>query len=235
MRAGLGSPVTRPLYLLAANEAFFGGFFYALYYLFCIQVIGLSEAPIGLIVSVGGIGALVGSWGAGRFASNLGIGRALLLGTALAAISAMMLPAAGWASGPLVAIALLVGHQLVSDGFAIFSNVFALSLRQAALPPAEIGRANAAYHALVSGLTPIGALVSGPLAQATSIELAVLVGVSGGLLNPLIVATSRLHRLVDLHEPGDRHRKARTGRISIHRGRREGSGHGDIGLSSIDC
>jgi hypothetical protein len=76
LRAGFGDRLVRPLFLVDANEAFFGGFFLTLYVIFTLKTLDLSPAVVGLLIGLGGIGAMLGTTAAHRAQARLSIGPA---------------------------------------------------------------------------------------------------------------------------------------------------------------
>ena len=55
-------PIVFPLLLSQGIFGLFGGFFSAMYMVFTLRTLGLDAATIGLVIGVGGIGALWGAW-----------------------------------------------------------------------------------------------------------------------------------------------------------------------------
>ena len=79
LRACMLDPLVRPGFLVDAVSAFVNGIFAALYTVFALKTLGLSPATLGLIISVGGIGALFGALLAGRLSKRLGLGSAMIV------------------------------------------------------------------------------------------------------------------------------------------------------------
>jgi predicted MFS family arabinose efflux permease len=193
LRAGIGAvwaePHVRPLLLATAIMTTSGGFFLALYMLFTLGDLALSPGAVGLIISVGGIGALFGALLSRRAAAALGVGRAMLVCSFFGQATALLIPLAG---GPVaLAIALLVAHQLLSDGLIIAYEIQATSLRQSVLPINLLARCNAVFAVTTAVLLPLGALAAGVLAEAFGVRVAIWVGVSLGLLAPLALLPLR--------------------------------------------
>jgi MFS transporter len=94
LRAGFGNPLVRPLFLVEANNAFFGGFFLTLYMIFTLKTLGLSPALVGLLIGLGGIGALLGALVARRTAALLGVGSAMVALVGLSQLAGLLIPLA---------------------------------------------------------------------------------------------------------------------------------------------
>ncbi|MBC7974851.1 MAG: MFS transporter [Myxococcales bacterium] len=180
-----GHPLVRPIVLTLMAWSIAGGFFVALYTVFCLRELGVSEAMFGVIIAMGGVGSLAGAVLARSLARSLGVGRTLVLTSALSLTCTLFIPLAGRTSSHAVAVGLLVAHQLLSDGFAVAFLVLAVTLRQTVLPREVLGRANAAVHVCTTGVLPVAALLAGGLAELIGIEAAVWVGLGIGLIAPV--------------------------------------------------
>jgi MFS family permease len=177
IRAGLhvivDNPVLRAIMLCSSTRNFCGGAFAALYSLYVIRELGIPPLLYGMLVGVGGAGALLGALMANRLAQRVGIGR-VLVGAAL--LHGIMMPLTPLASGSkAVIVILLMLGQLVGDfAYAIY-EIHALSLRQLLVPEHLLGRANATMRVLVEGMVPIGALLAGFTAEAIGMRMTLLI------------------------------------------------------------
>jgi MFS family permease len=185
MRAVFGHPYVRWIVISHMVWSICGGFFMSLYSLFCLRELGLSKALFGVVIAVGGIGSLGGAVTSRWLVRVLGLGPMLVLASAMSLSCAVFIPLA---SGSLVVVlVLLMAHQLLSDGFAVAFVIQAVTLRQTVLPKNMLGRANAAIHVCTASLLPISALAAGFLAEVIGTRDAVWVGVSIGVLPPLLL------------------------------------------------
>ncbi|HEU0035505.1 MAG TPA: MFS transporter [Kofleriaceae bacterium] len=194
LRAIFRHPIVRPIVISHMVWSISGGFFMALYTLFCLRELGLSETVFGIIVSMGGIGSLGGAIVSRRLVTSIGLGRALLLTSTLSLTCALLIPlAASPATGGsyLVVLLFLGAHQVLSDGFSVAFVIQAVTLRQTVLPKHVLGRANAAIHVFTSGLLPIGAILAGVIAELAGTYVAVWVGVLIGLAAPVFLLPLR--------------------------------------------
>lgn len=182
MRAVFGHPIVRPIVISHMVWSLSGGFFMALYTPFCLQVLGLGEGLFGVVIAMGGIGSLAGALLSRGFVRAFGLGRTLVITSALSLACALFIPLA---DGPLVVIvSFLIAHQLLGDGFSVAFVIQAVTLRQTVLRRDVLGRANAAIHVVTASLLPIGALLAGFLAELVGTRSAVWVGVLLGLVAP---------------------------------------------------
>ncbi len=185
MRAVFGHPIVRPIVISHMVWSLSGGFFMALYTPFCLRVLKLDTATFGVVIAFGGIGALGGALLSRVFVRGFGLGRTLVITSALSLVCALFIPLA---EGPFaVIIAFLIAHQLLSDGFSVAFVIQAVTLRQTVLRKEILGRANAAIHVVTASLLPIGSLIAGFLAEAAGTRNAVWVGVLIGLVPPLLL------------------------------------------------
>jgi predicted MFS family arabinose efflux permease len=187
LRAVFGHPQVRPIVLTLMVWSITGGFFLALYTLFCLRELGLSEATFGIVIAMGGIGSLAGAVLARGLARVLGVGRTLLVTSALSVVFTLFVPIAASATSHAMAVGFLIAHQLLGDCFAVAFIILAVTLRQTVLPKDVLGRANAAVHVCTSGVLPVIALLAGGLAALIGIRAAVWGGFLVGLAAPLFV------------------------------------------------
>lgn len=193
---GFRHPVVGPIFVATAMQTFFGGFFFALYMLYTLETLGLGPAVVGLVIGVGGIGALMGSLIARPLGSWIGIGPAMLATCFIGQAGSLLIPAAG--SAGALQIPLLVLHQLIGDGFLVAFLIHAVATRQILLPTNVLGRVNATLAVATGVMLPVGTLLAGVLAARLGVEATVWIGVIGGLLAPLPLlrpAVLKLRRL----------------------------------------
>ena len=146
-----------------------------------------------MIISAGGLGALMGTTWAGRLSRGLGLGPALIVCLGGSRLAGLLIPLA---RGPeWLAVTCLVGHQLLGDALLMSYYVLATSLRQAILPQEILGRANATFHVAAGVLLPLGALIAGPIATAAGVRAALWISAVIGLAAPLILQLSAVRRV----------------------------------------
>jgi MFS family permease len=156
----------------------------AILVLYVLEVLDLSKQSYGILLTAGGVGALAGSLLARRLSSWLGPGT-LLIVAVLVIGAATLLPA-------LIAEPITVALSLAFVGaFGVAWNVVTVSLRQAIVPDALLGRVNSAYRLLGWGTMPLGALLGGFLAETFGLRAPFVVGgvvplVMGVAMIPLV-------------------------------------------------
>jgi MFS family permease len=189
LRTVFSHPFVRPVVLALMVWSIAGGFFLALYTVFCLRELDLSKSVFGIVIAMGGIGSLAGALVSRALVRAIGLGRTLLVTSALSLALALFIPLAG--GSEVRTIGFLIAHQLLADGFAVAFLIQAVTLRQTVLPRHLLGRANAAIHVCTVGILPIAAVIAGVLAQAVGTRGAVWIGVSIGCAAPLFLIPLR--------------------------------------------
>jgi len=118
---------------------------------------------------------VAGGLTAAPLARRIGRTATLVLGAALAGSCSVAL---GAVSDPWVAGVLLA----VDSAAVMLWNVLTMSLRQALIPEELFGRVQGAYRTVVWGAIPVGALLGGWLAAATTVPTVFLVAGTGQVL-----------------------------------------------------
>lgn len=197
IRAGLQyvlrDPRLRTIAACSATRNFFGGAFATLYTLYVVRNIGISPLWYGVLVTVGGVGALLGALLAARVVQRFGIGKVLAVSILIEIGMSFFIPLA---SGPLLlAITCLVVSQLIGDCSATIYAINEMSLRQRIVPDHILGRVNASMNVLIVGVGPIGAIIAGVVSELIGIQLTLFISVAGSLLFLLLwVILSRMPR-----------------------------------------
>jgi predicted MFS family arabinose efflux permease len=189
-------PMLRPLTLAAAFYMLCYTAIQALYFLFAIGELGLSRTLVGIVVAIGGPGAILGAWLSDRVMTWMGPGRALLW---MAAIG----------NGSLLLVALAVRPVWLAAGMLALSQILVgfttqvymvsmITLRQAVAPQDMQGRVAATHRAVGLGLAPVGALAGGLLADAVGLRPTLLVAAIGVLIPVLLLVFSPVPSLREI-------------------------------------
>jgi predicted MFS family arabinose efflux permease len=187
-------PIVFPLAARSVPGHVFGAFYGVLYSIYLLRELHLDPFLLGIVISAGGVGSLVGSLFASRVVNALGIGRALV-GTAVAASAIGVLTPL--AQGPVALAALMVFlPQLIGDGLQTIEGVAERSLIQGVIPDRVLGRVNATLDVVSHGVGyPLGALVAAFVAEQIGVRGAMAVGWAGMALSILLVVFSPVPRL----------------------------------------
>jgi MFS family permease len=189
-------PVLVPLTLRSVIAHVSGSFYGVLYTIYLVQVLHLSPFLFGVVVSVGGVGSLIGSFFASRAIARFGFGPALIWAATGASVIGILTPLAG---GPLVLATLMVFlPQLIGDGLQTIEGVAELSLIQGVIPERILGRVNATLEVFSHGIAyPLGALLAAVLAGVPWIGVrgGIWIGWAGMAISILLLVMSPLPRV----------------------------------------
>ncbi|GIJ51594.1 MFS transporter [Virgisporangium aliadipatigenens] len=158
----------------------------------------LSAGVIGVFLSMGAIGGLVGAFVARKVAGLLGEGPTIWISMAVTSPLALLQPLIepGW-----LLWAAAVGGMLYMFGVVVY-NVVQVSFRQGLTPERLLGRMNATMRFLVWGTIPLGAVIGGVLGEVFSVRTALWVGAVGGCLTflPVFLSPLRTMRRLPTHQ-----------------------------------
>ena len=186
-------PLLRPLAFRTATVSLAGSFFATLYVYYAIEVLKMSTVALGIVITLGGIGNLVGALLARRAGTRYPVGQVLIAAAIWQGLMSLFIPLAsgpGWFS-----VACLGASQLFGDvAFPLF-NINELTLRQKAAPPHMLGRVNACLQLLYKGLFPFGAIAGGALAATIGARQTLLFSSVGILASSLWLIFSPVRKL----------------------------------------
>jgi MFS family permease len=171
-----------------------GSFYGVLYTIYLIDDLHLPPFLLGVVISAGGVGSLVGSLFASRVVRALGLGPALIWTAVGASALGILTPLAG---GPvLLATTMVLIPQLFGDGLQTIEGVAELSLIQGLSPDRLLGRVNATLEVLSHGIAyPIGALTAAAVAGVIGVRGGIAVGWAGMAVSILFLVLSPLPRI----------------------------------------
>ncbi|WP_327721455.1 MFS transporter [Streptomyces sp. NBC_00490] len=163
------------------------------YLLFLPRELHLSGAAVGLALAATGPGALLDSVLAARLPNRFGYGPVLVAAAALGDGVFLCVPALH--GSPTVTVAALLAVNFVFGVGSQLVNVAIMAVRQTVTPDGMQGRAAATITFVGMGLSPLGSLLGGFLAEAWGLRTSLLATVAGMLLSPVVMAPSPLARL----------------------------------------
>lgn len=195
LRVVLANPMLRSIALCSSTFNLFSYIQLAIFVLYATRNLGIGPSILGLILSFGSIGALLGALMAGSAASRFGLGHTIVGAALMAGIGSLFIPLA---TGPaLIAISLLAVGQFLIGLATTTYNINQISLRQAIVPKRLQGRMNASMRFIVWGTIPIGSLIGGVLGEKIGMRPTLVVGAVGWLLSFVWVFFSPLRMLRD--------------------------------------
>ncbi len=184
--------------------------------LFLLRDLGFTPQAMGLLLSLGSIGGLLGVVATPHIVRRIGEARALPVSTIGFSLVALLLPLA--ASVPGAAFPLLVAQFFVGSFTVLLYNVTQVTFRQRITPARLLGRMNASVRFVVWGVMPIGALLAGGLGSVIGVVPMMWLAAGGQLIAAGFVVTGpfwTMRELPDLHTDA-----ADPCRRLAHRGRR---------------
>lgn len=156
-----GSNVLRAIAFCTATYNLFFCMLQAVFILYMSHELLVSSSLIGLIFSIGSIGALVSSIIARPLVDRFGIGPIIMWGMVLSGFGSLLISVADgstWAIVQILSIALF----FQSSGIILY-NVNIATLRQAIVPDQLLGRITASIRFCTWVTFPIGSLIGGML------------------------------------------------------------------------
>jgi predicted MFS family arabinose efflux permease len=191
LRTLLGHRLLRPIVLASITDSIFLKGIAAIFVLYATRELEISPVTLGVILAVGGIGAIPGALLSAPAARRFGVGPTIIGGWLIGAATWLLVPLA---TGALV-VPMLAATMLLGGVAGTVVNVQQWSLRQLVTPDALQGRVTASHRFLVYGAYPLGALLGGWLGAELGLRPAIAVCALGALMAPLWVAFSPLRRL----------------------------------------
>ena len=196
LRFIFGDPSLRPLALRSATMFLSMGFLGPLYVLYAIQILHLRPAVLGVVIALGGVGAMVGSVLAPRLVRRFGLGATFVGSSLVQGLTTLLIPLAGTpGTVPAFAVACLMVPQLFGDMAFMIYFINELTLRQQVAPEHVLGRVNAGMQLLARGIWPLGALIGGSLAAAIGVRPTLTIAAAGVILSTFWLVASPLRRL----------------------------------------
>ncbi|MBI2773611.1 MAG: MFS transporter [Chloroflexi bacterium] len=172
----------------------FGSFYGVLYSLYLLRELHLDPFLLGVVISAGGVGSIVGSVFASRVVAALGIGPAIIWTAIGASAIGVLTPLA---QGPLALATLMVFlPQLIGDGLQTIEGVGEISVVQGLVPDRILGRANATLEVVSHGVGyPVGALLAAFLAEQIGVRGGIAIGWAGMAASIALLIASPIPRV----------------------------------------
>ncbi|WSQ15855.1 MFS transporter [Streptomyces sp. NBC_01231] len=163
------------------------------YLLFLPRELHLSGTVVGLALAATGPGALLGSVLAAGLPQRFGYGPVLVCAAALGDGVMLCVPALRGSAAVTIPVLLTVNFVFGTGGQLV--NVTVMAVRQTLTPDGMQGRVAATITFAGMGLTPLGSLLGGFLAQEWGLRTSLLAAAAGMMLSPVLMTLSPLGRL----------------------------------------
>ncbi len=183
----------RPMRAIITGNFFWyisAGFFFATLMVFLLRDLHMAPSVIGVMISVGGFSALLGSLCARPLAKAIGYGPAIIAGFCFSVVGLLMLiPAAAFKEWALL---FLVAQQFFGDFGIMIYTILAVSLQQKLLPEDELARANG-FNQVVNGVgMTLAILIAGWVAETIGVSNTVMLGAGIAVLGIAPLLTPHL-------------------------------------------
>lgn len=193
VRAVFGSAVLRNLLIQSGTFNLFQSGLITVLVVYAIKDLLLTPFQLGVVLGAIAVGGVFGSMSANRIREKIGLGRTMAAGITAGTMCPLFLLIPRGSS--FVSLAILSTVEFVYGFGVLMFNVNATTLRQSVTPDRLLGRVNASYRLAVLGTLPIGAALSGFLAQAVGLRSAMVI-IACLITTPILwVAFSPAYRL----------------------------------------
>ena len=199
LRLVMAHPILRATTLASMASHSAWGVFGALWFLFAIDELSLDAAAIGIIAAVGGLTSLAGAFVTPRLTRRFGVGNVVMGSLLVGALGFFFVPASP-AGAPLVAMAVMIGQQFVTDPAFTAYDITDTSLRQTIVHDRQLGRVNATVRVAVLTVQLVATLGGGFIAVQIGLRNALLLGAIAGLLGVVAIYFSPLRRVRTFEE-----------------------------------
>ncbi len=189
----LSDPYLRPLLVghALANVAL--GVLWAIVIVYAVRVLELTPGTLGVILSLGQVGGVIGAALAHRLAERAGVGRVVVASFFLFGPATLLMSTA---TGQTAVVFVTVGWTLESLARSLY-GVSATSVRQALVPDRLQGRVIGLTTTAGTGAFPLGTLLGGALAGAFGLREAMFFAAGVAVLPFIAVAASPIRTLRD--------------------------------------
>ena len=171
------SPVVRAALGATTTVNYFTFAFNAIFILYASQELGVGPAALGVVLGIGGLGAVVGSLVTSRVARRIGVGRACAVGCILFPAPLALVPLAT-GSHSLVLVFLFLSE--FGSGLGVMMLDISIgALFAAEIPAAMRARVSGAYRMVNYGVRPLGAVTGGALGSWIGLRATLGLSVAG--------------------------------------------------------
>jgi predicted MFS family arabinose efflux permease len=174
------SSIIRSALGATATVNYFNFVFFALFMLYAVRSLGVQPFTLGLVLSAGAVGGLVGSALTGPLSRRIGVGRAFAVSCVLFPAPLLLVPAASGHS--LARLVLLFLAEFGSGLGVMILDISAGTIFAMVIPDAIRASVSGAYRTVNYGMRPLGALTGGVLGSAIGVRPTLWLAALGGIL-----------------------------------------------------
>lgn len=186
--------ILRAIACSGASVVFFQSASIAITIAFLTLEVGLSPGEVGVLSSIGPLGAVAAALTTSAVARRIGQARLMLLAIVGLGAGMLLVPLTG--PGPRLAWFAVGG--LISGFCLIAVNIAEVSFRQALCPDHLLGRMNATMRFMLRATAPFGALLGGVSGTHLGMRPTLWIAAAGVLLSSAWLLSSPLRHVRDL-------------------------------------
>lgn len=186
-------PLIRRVVGSTASFNLFGQMTFTLLPLLILRELDLGAAGLGIMLSFGAVGGLLGALATPWLTRKIGEGAVIPLSAVASALLLALIPLATLA--PSISLPILAAAEFGQSFMVLVYNIAQVTLRQRLCPPRLLGRMNASIRFAVWGVIPIASLAAGALGEGIGVVPTMWVAVVGSLLGCAFVVFSPLIRM----------------------------------------
>jgi MFS family permease len=180
-----------------ATSNFFSSMTMAVFLLYAVRERHYSPGLIGVLFTIGNIGALLGAFTAARVTSALRLGPTIALGMFISCAAMLLI---GLAPTQHAIAYFAISWTVFGYGGTVY-NIDQVSLRQAITPHGMLGRMNASMRFMVWGTMPFGSLAGAALGTAIGLRPTMLLAGIGGMFAVLWLLNRAVLSLREIPSP----------------------------------
>lgn len=198
LRYVLGNGYLRAIAASTGTTNLFGAALFGVFPVLIWHELKLPPAFFGTVMGLASVGFLAGAAVSSRLPNRIGLGRTIVLATALGPPAFLLLTLTP-ASLNVAAVTLFVGWFVAGMSQVIY-NVAQVSLRQAITPSDMQSRMNATMRFIVWGTLPVGSLLGGVMATLLPVRAALVIAAvaSSAAILPLLLSPLRSLREIPM-------------------------------------
>jgi MFS family permease len=197
LRYVLGHRVLRLIAGSTATSNFFSSMTMAVFLLYAVRERHYSAGLIGLVFTLGNLGALAAAVTTERVTRRLRLGPAIALGMLMSSLATLLI---GLAPTKHTVAYFVVALLLFGYGGTLY-NIDQVSLRQAITPHRMLGRMNASMRFMVWGTMPFGSLTGAALGSVIGLRPTLVLAGIGGMFAFAWVVTRPVLALREIPGP----------------------------------
>lgn len=187
------TPVLMAKFVAGAALNLFFSIYFALFLLFAARELHLPAGLIGLAVSSGAVGALLGSMFTSRAVKWIGLGVTFIIGSFVYPAALILVPFAGGAVWQR--FGMFTAAEFLSGAGMMLLDISGSTIQQAITPDRVRARVQGAYQATNYGARPVGALLGGLLAGVFGLRPVLVLAVVGGVVSVIPLLASPIPRM----------------------------------------